>query len=249
MKNGNKSNVNNTIKNTVREKRTFSKLKTGKDFKKLTINNISSKNNSITLNKDIIVTDKKKSLSNKPIKQSKRMIDSAKNPLHVNSFKNIDLLKKNDTKRSITKKNITTITITNTKLVPKQQNNHKDSSQKIQSLRVNTSNPNLGSPLTVKLGKRKNLKEELKIREELCIKREDNSHIITEINRYGHKKNELSNNFFNIDELSSKMSSSFLIKTQEIFPKLTNNTFTKEPLTTIHVREKTSKLYINLFRN
>ena len=244
MKNGLKSNRNNTQKSSLLEKETFTKLKTGKDFKKLTMKEISSKNNSITLKKEFNISEKKKSFSNKPNKE-KAFTDSNKKPQNVNSFGNKDLLNKNDTKRSITKKNIQTIIITNTRLIQKQSSINKDLSKMQHSLRVNTSNPNLGSPVLSKFGNRKILKEELKIREELCIKREDNSHIITEMNRYCHKENKLNNNIFNIDELSSKMSSSFMIKTQEIFPKLANNTFTKEPLTYTQGRENPSKIHLS----
>lgn len=232
MKKSFKTTGNNTQKNSLREKDPINRFKTGQNFKKTAPNDLSSKNNSKNLTKD--KPEQKKSFSNKPVSKlyNKQLTTSDKKP-QLASNKNLEQPKKNsektEIKKNITKKSIQTIAITNTRIVQvKTPSAKKDSTKRIYNLRINSSNPNLGSPLLTKIGKRKNLKEEM------ILKEEDISNYATDINiQLSPKKTDLSNNIFNIDELPSKMSSSFLIKTQEIFPKLVNNTFTKEATNTV----------------
>ena len=137
------------------------------------------------------------------------------------------------------KKNIHTIHITNTKLVLNNRSDKELTCKRLQNLRVNTSNPNFNSPLMTKHNKtvkRKTLKEEIKNCEKIGLKVNETainqSNIVTENNlledcEFNDKRTYLTK-FLNIDELPSKEYSTFLMKTQELFPKLTNITFTQE---------------------
>ena len=152
---------------------------------------------------------KKINFSNKPVMKEKVFVN---NNLIKNSRepkRKLDLkLEKND---FITKKKIQTLAISNTTLVLNTKSSNIDPKKKF--LKENISNPNLGSALMKKFAKKK-----------INIEEDENSNVTTDINRYSNKKTEFSNIIYNIDELSNKVSSSVLIKTQENLANITLRT-------------------------
>lgn len=240
MKKSIKSNGNNLAKQGIKERENMSKLKNGKDIKKTAVTDFSSKNNSKTLNKE-----KKKSNSIKPEKITKQHTATDFHKRNIIPNKKVEYgLKheKTEFKRNITNKHMKTIAVTNTKQVVKQQPySKKDLSKGNKNLKVNVSNPNFSSSLPMNTCHKKKTSQELKLKNETSTKEEDeDSRLKTDFNRHSPKKTD-TNHFFNIDELPSKMSSSYYIKTQELDQKLIKNTLCKEANQTL---ERTSKCYI-----
>ncbi len=245
MKKSIKSNGNNLPKQSVKERENLSKLKTGKELKKTVVTDFSSKNNSKIINKEKI-KEKRKSNSIKTEKISKQntAVDLHKRNIITNKKTETNLKnEKTEFKRNTTNKNMKTIAVTSTKQYMKPQSNiKKDVGKGNKNLKLNSSNPNFSSSLPINPCHRKKTSQDLKVKNEICTKDDDEDiRLNTEFNRISPKKMD-TNNFFNIDELPSKMSSSYYIKTQEIDQKLIQTTLCKEVNQTL---EKTSTLSLN----
>ncbi len=243
MKKSIKSNGNNLPKQNFKERENFSKLKTGKELKKTTVTDFSSKNNSKILNKEKI-KEKRKSNSIKTEKITKQNTAADLHKKNISNKKQETVLKneKTEFKRNTTNKNMKTIAVTCTKQYVKPQSNiRKDVAKGNKNLKLNSSNPNFSSSLPMNPCHRKKTSQDLKLKNEVCTRDDDEDiRLNTEYNRISPKKMD-TNNFFNIDELPSKMSSSYYIKTQEIDQKLIQTTLCKEANQTL---EKTSTLFL-----